>query len=268
MPPTDWVSMAISANVMAQAQPSKTKATQAQASSVGNDNTDATQAAFRNALDYLSTTLFSHLRQNVSVEDAIDIMLDDAQWQALRQQFELLHSKQANSPWTESLVKRFPWATHPVVSPPVRKAAEHCIELLQATRDANNALTAAHVRLPHSVDQTFEDELWFLADPAVPAALRRGLLAHRRAMIALLATQPPSHSGTLISTSDFKQVRSLIDACNGWLTDYLRVLANMPEANVTQVAASQENVAETANNDDVFVAALARRDVGGSPSQT
>ena len=97
--------MVMSADVMAQAQPSKTKATQAQGSSVGNDNTDATQAAFRNALDYLSATLFSHLRQNVSVEDAIDIMLDDAQWQALRQQFELLHSKQAHSPWTESLVK-------------------------------------------------------------------------------------------------------------------------------------------------------------------
>lgn len=64
MPPTAWVSMTMLADVMAQAQLRQAKVAQVQPVEVGNDNADATQAAFREALDYLSSTLFSHLRSS------------------------------------------------------------------------------------------------------------------------------------------------------------------------------------------------------------
>ena len=177
-----------------------------------------------------------HLRAGAAVEDAVDCVLDDDVWrERLKEHVHWTEVAPIDPPIPETLQTRFPWATGNVVSPPTRRLATRCVELLSATFIAHEHLRHSDYVWPCSRDADEDREpLWFLSDPVMPAALRTGMLHHRRAAVAIVSTYP--YTRPTVRSDTFKDVVRLIEFAKDGLETYLRALANIPEAGVSIVA--------------------------------
>lgn len=197
--------------------------------------------AYRKWVNCGGEIVMGHLRAGVAIEEAIDCVFDDDNWRALFE--EHVHWATVapiDPPIPETLRERFPWAMGNVVSPPTRRLATRCVELLSATFIAHEHLQHAEYVWPRSTDYNEDDPLWFLSDPVIPAALRTAMLHHRRAVVAVVSTYP--YTRPIVRQDTFKEVVRLIEFAKDGLEKYLQVLANVPEAGISIVAPDESDV--------------------------
>jgi hypothetical protein len=205
--------------------------------------------AFRRWVSCGGEIVMGHLRSGVEPEEAIDCVFDSDDWRSLFDEYvHWAAVAPAELPMPETVQARFPWAMGNVASPPTRKLATRCVELLSATFIAHEHLQHAGYTLPHSTGSDDSDPLWFLSDPVVPAALRTAMLHHRRAAVAVVSTYP--YTRPTVRQDKFKDVVRLIEFAKDSLEKYLRTLANIPEAGVTIVEPDEGVILR--NEDDLI----------------
>lgn len=189
--------------------------------------------AYREWVDYGGEIVMEHLRGGASVEEALDCVFDDDKWRVLLAEHVHWSIAAPLSPIPETLHDRFPWVIGNPISPPTRKLATRCVELLSATFNAHENLHQAEYAWPRSSRADNDDVLWFLSDPAIPSALRTAMLYHRRAAVAVVSTYP--YTRPMIRQDTFKDVLKLLEFAKYGLESYLRVLANVPESGISIV---------------------------------
>jgi len=200
--------------------------------------------AYRRWVDCSGEIIMGQLLAGADIEDAVDCVFDDDDWRRhLQEYFHWTEVAPPESQAPETLKTRFPWAAGRVVSPPNRQLATRCVELLNATFIAHEHLFDAQYQWPCSRELGNDDALdplWFLSDPAIPAALRTGLLNHRRGAVAVVSTYP--YTRPAVRPDTFGDVIRLVKFAKDSLEKYLRVLANIPEAGVSIVGPDQQSV--------------------------
>jgi hypothetical protein len=213
------------------------------------DPTGQRIAAYRKWVDCGGEIIMAHLRAGTEVEEAIDCVFDDDVWRSLFEKYVYWAMvAPLDPPLSETLQTRFPWATGHTVSPPNRRLATRCVELLSATFIAHEHLQHAEYVWPCSPNSDNSDPLRFLSDPVMPSALRTALLHHRRAAVAVVSTYP--YTRPIVRTDTFKDVVRLVKFASHGLEAYLRVLANIPEAGISIV--TPEEIDVSAGKDDLI----------------
>lgn len=202
--------------------------------------------AYRRWVDCGGSIVMEQLGVGASIEDAVDCVFDDDVWrERLKEYIHWTEVAPPEAKTSETLSTRFPWATGNVVSPPRRRLATRCVELLSATFIAHEHLQHSDYKWPCSPsDGEDREPLWFLSDPVMPASLRTGLLHHRRAVVAVVSTYP--YTRPTVRSDTFKDVIRLVEFAKDCLEAYLRVLANIPEAGVSIVAPDGADIAPVA----------------------
>lgn len=192
------------------------------------------QVAFNGVCDHTAALILADLEADILPLDAVDAVFDDDEWIRRMAELTRLEKEQPKAPLrAEKLRDRFPWATQVPISPPAKSEALKCLEAINAVYFAHEHLLSAGITHPASTsgEEQSANHLWFLADSAVSRSMRRGLLAHRRGTIALVATYP----WTAPRFQHFKHVREMLRLTTSCYREYLGVLANYPEAQVTLV---------------------------------
>lgn len=217
------------------------------------------QDVFNSLCDRASDLVMPEVNAGEDITAAIDAVFDDDTWAGGMRKLTVLETAIHDSrpdraeelAREETLRDRFPWASNRGLSPNTKRVAVRCLRAFNAVSLAHYYLTKAKVGIPAStsIQEQLQDHLWFLSDAVVPTSIRRALLAHRQAAVALMSTYPSTASSPP-RRENFRSVVRLLEFATSKLTGYLRVLANYPEARVALVKADGSIL--SANSLDVF----------------